>query len=300
MTQDQIVLDFISNIPTNTPEDKKQARLKLVNLQKHIANKLSDTAETDFNFELCNDYIDELLEHYTDLRFKDETPPFLELELESKRQSYTAKPMIKAKVTEALDDGLFCTETELLSQAVKYIKKSNTLAELKSALKLYMTVLQDYEETKFLKEANLYLTRKVDAQDKRIKELYFYQEQCRVLEACLTEDDAELKIAVEAHRLSKQGVSERVIAEQLGVARTKLRRLIDRFKIEDSVQDDLVLQELPTQWTYTKVRNIKMVDASEFEKELGDVSNLDDILPAPDSTAVARLAAKRANKNNTV
>ena len=60
------------------------------------------------------------------------------------------------------------------------------------------------------------------------------------------------------------------------------------------------LQELPTQRTCTKVIKVKRIDASDFEKELGDVSNLDDSLPDPDLVAVAKLAAKRANKNKSV
>jgi hypothetical protein len=209
-------------------EDLVKFRKDTLSAMSELGKKLSETATTDFNSEDIKNYCKELIS----CSLESKELPQMPYSVESKRNSKGATSIIKV-LLETFD---FNKSSALLQIAYKQVSKAKTVAELKSALKVYALAQEQDLQIKEMQEHIKWLSDMVDNQEKDLKVAAEAKRQNEEIFKALKEDDEELSIVLQARNLKvSYGLSDTQVSSALGLDRNKLNRLRMKFKFVETM-----------------------------------------------------------------
>lgn len=215
----------INSALENMQGDKKTLEFRKEILRtRTISNKqLSETSTTEFESEEIEEYCKELIMN----TLESKELPHMPEAVDNKRNSRGATSIIK----NLLSKFKFDTSSTLLSATYKEISKAKTVAELKSALKVYALALEQHQELKELNEHVQWLADLTDNQEKEISTLLEAKRQNEELFGAYKEVDKDLEMFNKSEQMKATLEStDTEICSVLGINRNKLNRLRAKYR----------------------------------------------------------------------
>lgn len=219
MTKTTQATDIIKEIESINPSEfnnLEEYRRFIIKLRNTLGNKLKEGSDTIIDLDSVKEYIARLVD--IGINTYDKLPS-IPLEFKHKDRSKSLKNTI-LEVTSELDN---CNTDKLSITAWSYILKSETIAELRKAIKLYREVkdlvLEIYDEDS---AANTMLDILLDSYNSE-DNLAFYKQQNNELIEAMTKDDWKVYQAMQVHKLNKAGKGRRAIAKELNLTERQVR-----------------------------------------------------------------------------
>lgn len=207
----------INSALENIDGDKKTLEFRKEILRtRAISNKqLAETSTTDFEAEEIKEYCNGLIIN----SLENKELPGMPQAVENKRNSRGAKNIIQG----LLETFEFDTSSDLLQAAYKQVDKAKTVADLKSALKVYALALEQHKGLKELHEHVSWLADMNDALEKEREVFLEYKRQNEEIFGIYQEDDEELSLVLKARDMKEvHKLSDDQICKVLGINRNRL------------------------------------------------------------------------------
>jgi len=220
---DEILNDLIERISLlNISKDVstvKSARIKLLQANALILQKLSETSQSEVSSEQVIDYCSLIIEQALAGQAQSAVPEQLITTKNKHTSSY-----IKQAISNYTNK--FCTDNGLLQLAFKQINKSKTIAELKAALKVYAQAAELTTELQHQVEHSEWLSTQVDELDQQQRQSLDYKQKFNEVINVMDASDEDYFLLVEAEAMIKNNnLNDTEACKVLGITRNKLNSL---------------------------------------------------------------------------
>lgn len=210
--------------------DVVAVRSALVAANKAVMKELGKTAEKVVDVLEYEQYILLLVDSYIrrGLDVMPNTPP----SLQGKERLKKHKDIIEAALS---DVGITSTkevDDPLMKCVISYLTKADDIASLRAALRLWRAAQLTYAKMESVKEENQLICGSMEQVCYELETLKKQREIEDWVIHYIENDDKNLALAIEAHRLFKQGMGRRMIAKEIGVPERKVRTLLADYEFE--------------------------------------------------------------------
>lgn len=209
----------------------EEYRKVIVSLTKQLGAKLGEGAEEVFDLVEARAYIRKLLQQgYVECTKLPAVPDNLKIKVRNGAVRNIIKEELRAiKVLSRTQE-----KEPLKREALSYILKARTIAELRSALNLWIQVQLVFK--KETREPDAYIMNICKEIEDEMTELEYYKQVSNELIAAMTYDDEQTLLAMQVHKLKAQGLGRGAIAKELGISEKRVRTLLEKYEFSFSVK----------------------------------------------------------------
>ena len=212
-------------------ETLKEYRSAIVKVLKQGGAKLGEGAEEVFDLDEARLYIKKLLQQgYIECTKLPAVPDKLKIKVRNAAVRNIIKEELRAiKVLSRTQE-----EEPLKREALSYILKARTIAELRSALNLWIQVQAVFKKDS--KQPDAYVMNICKEIEDEMTELEYYKQVSNELIAAMTYDDEKTLLAMKVHKLKAQDLGRGAIAKELGISEKKVRTLLGNYEFSFSAK----------------------------------------------------------------
>lgn len=226
----QILENLLDTMAEQHKNDVAALRSSLVQINKKILVALGKTAEKVVDVLEYEQYVFLLVDSCITrgLDTMPNTPP----SLQGKERLKKYKDIIEEVLSEVGITSTKEVDDPLMKCVISYLTKADDIASLRAALRLWRAAQLTYAKMESVKDENQLMCDSMEQVCSELETLKKQRETENWVIHYIENDDKNLALAIEAHRLFKQGMGRRTIAKEIGVPERKVRALLADYEFE--------------------------------------------------------------------